>query len=167
MISITKKHSYTFHSGTWLRTALSLKPVTSSHKTISGGASSSISILLNCNIEKVSRILMFVKGKVMFAPVFQLFVISSSWRRDPEKIRGDLWRCLGNYLATCARRHLQVKVAFSITSRSTVGPRSTVAQRVTSHLVWVSIWRLTQPFTLGKNCTNANSVTNHLAGMAI
>ena len=39
--------------------------------------------------EKVSRFLMFVKGKVMFAPVFQLFMIYSSWRRDPERIRGD------------------------------------------------------------------------------
>ena len=143
MISITKKHSYTFHSGTWLRTALSLKPVTSSHKTISGGASTSISILLNCNIEKVSRILMFVKGKVMFAPVFQLFVISSSWRRDPEKIRGDLWKCLSNYLVTCVRRHLQVGVAFSFTNRSTVGSRGSVAKSVTSHLVGMRVWRPT------------------------
>ena len=137
---------------------------------------------------------MFLKGKVMFAPVFQLFKNYSSWFRDPERIRGDLWRCLSNYLATCVRRHLQVGAAFPVTSRSTVGS-STVAHSAKSHLAGMIIWRGTSLFTVGRNrnylvtCvrrhlqvskafpfTNrpmrglnsiAHSVTSHLVRMAI
>ena len=164
MISIiyhTKKYSYTFLSGTWLRIALSLNPVTASHKRISGGGSTLISILLNCNTEKVSRILLFVKGKVMFAPVFQLFMIYSSWRRDPERIRGDPWRCQKDYLVMSVRRHLQVGKTFSSTSRSTVGSRSTVVQSVTSHLFRISIWKFTSSFTPGRSRTSAPSAAIH------
>ena len=101
---------------------------------------------------------MFVKGKVICTYV-SVCMIYISWRRDPGRIRGDLWRCLEDYLVTSVRRHLQVGVAFSITNRSTVGSRSTVAKSVTSHLFKMSLWRGTPLFTPGRNHTGAHSAT--------
>ena len=113
------------------------------------------------------RILMFEKGKVIYAPIFHLFVITLSWRRDPKKIRGVLWICLGNFLVTCVRRHLQVGAALTFTSRSTVVLRSTVAQSVTSHLFREAIWRSTSSFTVGSRSIVVHSVISRLAGMII
>lgn len=105
---------------------------------------------------------MFVKGKVICSSLSSFFMINISWHRDPERIRGDLWRCQSNYLVTCVRRHLQVGATFSFTNRSTVGSRSTVAQSVTSLLFKMSIWKSTPSFTAGRNHTSAHSATFHV-----
>ena len=94
-----------------------------------------------------------------YAPVFYLFMIYISWRRNPERITGDLWICPKDYHVTCVQRHLQVGVAFSITSRSTLGLRSTVAQSVTSRLFRVAIWRGTPSFTVGRHHKTAHIAT--------
>ena len=103
------------------------------------------------------------KGKWYMLLYFILFVIVISWRRDPERIRRDIWRCLTDYLVTCVRRHMHLGGAFPSTSRSIVASRSTAAHSAKSHLFCIIIWRTTCSFTPGRTCTNAHTATIHAA----
>ena len=108
---------------------------------------------------------MFLKGKVACSYTSVFFMIFISRLGGLERIRGDLWRCPGNYLVTSVRWHLQEEATFPSTRSSTVGSRSTVAQCATSHLPETIIWRGTPSFTQGRNRTSAYSATFHATGL--
>ena len=152
-----KRCSYSSLSGTWLRTALFIR------KSQEGGLpqSQSCSVV----ILRQSQEFWCLWKRKLYAPLYHLLMINISLHRDPERITGCLWRCLEHYLVRCVRRHLQVEGTFSVTSRSTVGSRSTVAHSATSHLFRIFIWRRTPSFTLGRNRTSAHSATIHATSL--
>ena len=93
---------------------------------------------------------------------WSVHLIHNSQKRLPDGSGLDHWRCLSNILVTCVRNHSQVEVAFSTTSKFTVGSRGIFVHSVTSHLVWIIIWRLICSFTPGINRTSALTATSHL-----
>ena len=93
------------------------------------------------------------EGKSPFA------AIHSSRKRLLNERGRDFWRCLNNYLVTCVQRNLQVGMAFTITSRSIVGSRNTIANNVKNHLVGIIYWRGTPLFTPGRNLKTAHIAT--------
>ena len=107
----------------------------------------------------------FRKGRVGGCAIFASQRSSLGKRGgDNRRSRGDYWRWQITSFATCAQRHFQIEVTFTVTRKPTLGLNS-FAHSVTSHLVKMPVWRLTPSFTPGRNRTHAHTATFHATSL--
>ena len=84
-------------------------------------------------------------------------VIEKESQREELKTKDGRSKVL--WVVTNVPRHLQVEVAFGLTSRPTVRSRDTIVHSATSHLAKLVIWRGTPLFTPERNHTNVHNAT--------